>query len=247
MTDARAEVLDRIRAALSSAPGTAVDVPREYRERGEHAVGSAEVLDVLVDRLEDYKAHVHRASGDEVAAVVARLAGELAAGSPAGDVPGSAASTRSEGAPSPEAVSDAPGTRVVVPAGLDPEWVLAMSDGGVTVVVDTPEAPLAPSDLDRTAGVVTAARVAVAETGTIVLDAGPDQGRRAISLVPDVHICVVRASQVVQTVPEAVQLLAQHPERPLTWISGPSATSDIELNRVEGVHGPRTLHVVLAG
>ncbi|WP_307816170.1 LutC/YkgG family protein [Myceligenerans indicum] len=179
------------------------------------------MLELLVDRLEDYKAQVHRVPGREVGTVVARLAAE---------VPG-----------------DAARPRVVVPAGLEPAWVAALSDGGATVVVDTPEAPLSPTDLDQTAGVVTAARVAVAETGTIVLDASPDQGRRAISLVPDVHVCVVRADQVVQTVPEAVRLLAAHPERPLTWISGPSATSDIELNRVEGVHGPRTLHVVLVG
>jgi L-lactate dehydrogenase complex protein LldG len=106
---------------------------------------------------------------------------------------------------------------------------------------------LTPYELDEIDAVITAARVACADTGTIVLDGEPDQGRRAITLVPDTHVCVVEVDQVVHLLPEAVTVLAQHPERPLTWISGPSATSDIELNRVEGVHGPRNLHVIVAG
>ncbi|MFF9201880.1 lactate utilization protein C [Streptomyces sp. NPDC014986] len=130
---------------------------------------------------------------------------------------------------------------VLVPPGLDEAW---LASAEVTRVADRAESTA--DELDRVDSVVTACALAVAETGTIVLDGSPDQGRRRITLVPDHHICVVRVpDQVVSSVPQALRRL--DPARPLTWISGPSATSDIELDRVEGVHGPRTLEVVLVG
>ncbi|GLW46594.1 hypothetical protein Stsp02_22560 [Streptomyces sp. NBRC 14336] len=128
---------------------------------------------------------------------------------------------------------------VLVPPDLPPRW---MSAADATRVHD--RAVSTPHELDQVESVITGCAVAIAETGTIVLDGSPDQGRRRITLVPDHHICVVRVpDQVVSSVPQALERL--DPARPLTWISGPSATSDIELDRVEGVHGPRTLEVVL--
>jgi len=133
-------------------------------------------------------------------------------------------------------------SRVGVPAGLPTEWA-SLGDGTVTLIPDTREQPLSVAELDALDAVVTGSVVGIAETGTIVLESGELCGRRALTLVPDVHVCVVRADDVVDDVPAAVARL--RPERPLTWISGPSATSDIELDRVEGVHGPRTLHVLV--
>jgi L-lactate dehydrogenase complex protein LldG len=137
-----------------------------------------------------------------------------------------------------EALTQRGARRVVVPPGLD----LPALPAGVEAVAD---AQFTPAELDTFDGTITAAAVAIAETGTIVLDGSPDQGRRAISLVPDYLLCIVRASQVVALLPEAITRL--RPDRPQTWISGPSATVDIEFERVEGVHGPRTLEVILVG
>jgi L-lactate dehydrogenase complex protein LldG len=201
VSSARDEVLGRIRRALADRP-VAPEVPRAYRRSGD--LDRAARLDLLVDRLVDYKAAVRRCSPTQLVDVLF------------------------------DALSARGTARIVVPPGLP--WALpgAVVDDGLTAAA-----------VDEVDGVVTACAVAVAETGTIVLDSSPDQGRRMITLVPDYHLCVVRADQVVQTVPEAVARL--DPDRPLTWISGPSATSDIELDRVQGVRGPRTLEVILAG
>ncbi|MBM4487155.1 LUD domain-containing protein [Prescottella equi] len=201
-------IMGRIRDALTLAPPKTVVVPREYRTG--RTMPDADRVELLVDRLVDYKAVVHRSSVAELPDVLVRVLTEVGA------------------------------RRVGVPAGLDNSW-LSRFDG--EVVVDSPTVP-APQlgDLD---GVVTASAVSCAETGTIFLDGSPDQGRRALTLVPDLHVCVVTVDSIEVGVPEAMARLV--PERPTTMISGPSATSDIELERVEGVHGPRNLHVVIVG
>lgn len=142
------------------------------------------------------------------------------------------------------ALRDAGCRSVVLPTGLDAEWGRVLA--GELDVVREVQAPTH-AELDAVDAVVTGASVGIAETGTIVLDHGPGQGRRELTLVPDTHVCVIREDQVVPDVPDAVARLRPDvaDARPLTWISGPSATSDIELQRVEGVHGPRTLIVVL--
>ena len=196
MTDARDEILGRVRRALSAADVAPVHVPRGYRSTRPVDV------DLFAERVADYRAVVVRCRADEVETRVA------------------------------EALP--PHARVVVPDALPWHVPGAVPDDGLTAL-----------DLDGLDAVVTAATVGIAATGTIVLSHGPGEGRRALTLVPDLHVCVVRADQVVADVPDAVALLDA--ARPTTWISGPSATSDIELNRVEGVHGPRTLHVVLVG
>ncbi|SDT31137.1 L-lactate dehydrogenase complex protein LldG [Friedmanniella luteola] len=212
---AREEVLARIRAAHAAAPPPDLPYAALSRDyRTSSALDVEALVERLVDRLLDYKALVRRCS---VADLPAALATAL----------------RERGV-----------RRLVAPAGLDPSWLAAV-DTGVDVRTDDPDvgAALPVAELDVLDGVVSGCALAVAETGTLVLDGSAGQGRRVISLIPDYHLCVVLPGQVVADVPQAV--LALDLTRPTTMISGPSATSDIELNRVEGVHGPRTLEVLV--
>ena len=155
-------------------------------------------------------------------------------------------------APRDEQILDAvdellgPARTVVVPCGLPGAYKRAAARRGRAVHEDSREAPIPTLELDGIDAVVTCARVAVSLSGTIILDGEPDQGRRAITLVPDTHVVVLERETIMPTVPQAVDVLGEHPTRPTTWIAGGSATSDIELVRVNGVHGPRHLKVVIA-
>ena len=206
MSEAREQILGRIRDALTDRPEVPA-VPWVYGR----AVGAGDLDPAarFIERVADYRARVDRVGeGAAGAAVAAALRGC---------------------------------TRVVAEPAVQAEWPTAARWVG--------DSRLTALDLDGVDAVVTTATVAIANTGTIVLDHGAGQGRRALSLVPDVHVCVVRTDQIVDDVPKAVARLIDSDvhTRPLTWISGPSATSDIELDRVEGVHGPRTLHVIVVG
>jgi L-lactate dehydrogenase complex protein LldG len=249
VSTAREEILDRIRAAISpDTPGRAVGVPsdggihppvppraevdaayaalpRDYR-RAHHDAAGTDIVALFAERAADYRAVVERVPGADLPAAIAR------------------------------ALADVP--RFLVPDGLPPQWLAGLPADGAAeagagdeagrptagrIVRDDP--PLSSRELDAVAGVITGCAAAIAETGTIILDHGRGQGRRALTLVPDFHLVVVRADQVAADLPDAIARL--DPVRPHTLISGPSATSDIELIRVEGVHGPRNLHILIAG
>ena len=206
---AKEEILARIASALHDAP-VPVPIPREYRKTSD--MPQAELVTLLVNRLEDYKAHVD----------VVDLAG----------LPAAIA----------ERLKDA--ESYVAPHGIDEAWLASAALAKDSRRrIDKPGSALSVTDLDETSAVLTSSAVSIAESGTIVLDGTPNQGRRAISLVPDHHVCVVPVSTIVRLLPEALPRMDI--TRPLTWISGPSATSDIELERVEGVHGPRRLDVIV--
>ena len=178
-------------------------------------MNQADIVGLFIERCEDYKAQVLKVPVAEIGATIATV------------------------------IQTAGLESVVLPSGLDQGWTKAILVDSTRVISDDPS--LSNLELNEIDGVVTSSKLGIAETGTIVLDHGPDQGRRALSLVPDTHICVVGADQVVADVPDAIPLLRPSIDasQPLTWISGPSATSDIELERVEGVHGPRRLIIIL--
>ena len=220
MSGDRELILGRIRAALADVPAAealafdpAAAAP-EARYARTGGLDPAARLALFVERCSDYRANVS-VCADDPAAIAAQVGGACAR----------------HGA-----------RRLVVPAGLDRDWLPAT----IEAVVDDP--PLGRSALADLDGVVTGCELGIAVSGTVALAGGPSQGRRAVTLLPDLHLCVVRGEQIVETVPEAMDRLAGPlgEGRPITFISGPSATSDIELKRVEGVHGPRRLELIVA-
>ena len=222
---ARDQILARIRAANGAAAHPSADADAGYEAlsrrylRAHHDPAGHDIAALFAERAADYRAVVERVPEPGPAALAPAIAGILAARAAA-----------------------APGS-FVVPDGLSAEW-LAELPGEIMLARDEPS--LSAAELDRMSGVVTGCAVAVAETGTIILEHGPGapgQGRRALTLVPDFHLVVVREDQIAADLADAFARL--DPARPHTLISGPSATSDIELIRVEGVHGPRNLHILL--
>jgi L-lactate dehydrogenase complex protein LldG len=217
---ARDQILARVRAATAAIRGPAADVDAAYAAlprdylRAHHDPADGDITELFAERAADYRAVVEREPASGLAAAVARIL-----------------SARAAGAPGP----------ILVPAGLPAAWLTALPE---FVIQATDDPPLSTAELDQAAGVVTGCAAAIAETGTIILDHGPGQGRRALTLVPDFHLVVVEAAQIAADLPDAFSRL--DPARPHTLISGPSATSDIELIRVEGVHGPRNLHILIA-
>ena len=216
-TGAREEVLRRIRAALCDVPKTdTVAIEREWKSLPrEYKRKGSLEREAVLELLEDRLR-------DYDATVVRANPGEIAA-------------------TVEHLLSERGLRRLVVPVGLT-DALGEQLPGGFDFVVDD---GLSNAELDEFHGVVTASSVAIAETGTIVLQNVPGQGRRAPTLIPDYHLCVVRGANVVETVPEAMEFLAPTAALATTFISGPSATADIEMTRIKGVHGPRFLDVIL--
>ena len=232
---AKSEILERIRNAqkiafegrdlasdagiVTGEPGTDFNIPRDYERSSDQT--AEEIISLADERIADYKADVRRC--------------------------GSSATEINEAVK--KAIADVGASLIGIPEGLDREWVAGLeSDGGLATTEIRVDTGFTTEELDQLDAIVTSSAVTCAETGTIFLDGSATSGRRALTLVPDIHICVVPASTIVYGIPEAISRLRESdPTAPITMISGPSATSDIELARVEGVHGPRTLIVIIAG
>jgi L-lactate dehydrogenase complex protein LldG len=210
--------------------------------RAHHDPATNDIVALLAERAADYRAVVERVPAADLPAAVARaLAGVPTFMVPDGLPPQWLAGVSANDLANPADAESVQGVEGDRAEGTNDDP--AGPPAGDRVVRDDP--PLSARELDKVAGVVIGCAVAIAETGTIILDHGPGQGRRALTLVPDFHLVVVRTDQVAADLPDALARL--DPARPHTLISGPSATSDIELIRVEGVHGPRNLHVLIAG
>ncbi len=211
MTEARAAVLGRVRAATDARAaafdraGEYAGITRRYQQEARMERGAC--LELFCERLREYGAEVHATVEAEIRETVSAVLRGRGLG------------------------------RVLVAPGVPAVW-----QGGAEFVVD---AEFSAAELDGFTGVMTAATLGIAETGTIVLQARPGQGRRAITLVPDYHLCVVRAADVVETVVEGMRWLEATRDLPTTFFSGPSATADIEMTRIKGVHGPRFVDVLL--
>ena len=212
---AREDILQRIRTATADVTEPDPALDVPVEWTYGQPLATADVLADFVEKVEDYKARVVRVAEDGIGAAIVDALVGLDAAS------------------------------AVLPEGLPDAWVQAVTAAGVTVFRDDPE--LSHAELNLIAAVVTTAAVGMADSGTIALDHGLGQGRRALSLLPDCHVCVVRSEQVVSDVPEGIARLAPalRARRPVTWLSGGSAPSAIELSRVEGVPGPRHLWVIL--
>ena len=206
MSEARTALLSSIRKAIGT-PKPPLEIPRNYRAE----TGAPDLIALLEERVDDYRATVHRCVTSDLPQTIAGILERLGV------------------------------TRLAVPSDLPAEWIPSTLE----TLVDHND--LEPRQLETSDAVLTGCAVAIAETGTIVLDHSRAQGRRALTLIPDCHVCIVFAAQIVDNLPAAISRLTKSVTagQPLTFISGPSATSDIELSRVEGVHGPRVLEVVI--
>ncbi len=206
MTEARQQILDRIRKAVSELPpGAHGEMPREYTHHGRldrHAC-----IALMAERLREYEAEVVECEPNDLVACILNC------------------------------LRTSNRRIFVAPSGLPAEWLVH----GFSWKVDKDLSHAAIEDSD---GVVTACFAAIADSGTIVLHHSPEEGRRIVTLLPDWHLCILRTSQIVETLPQYFQRCEQ-PPRLATYISGPSATADIEMTRIKGVHGPRFLHVIL--